>query len=168
MSERSDEIAELVGGQRSTNPAKPLSQVRVIVLRAQHDLERPAAAHQAREVLGASSSGNHTERRLELTENRRLSRGEPHVAGENELAADAADTSLDLGDGDEADSAHLVKQEPDPRFAGHLRRLTEFFHARDVDVCNEVAGVGALEHESLDAVVSIGLPNERDQVADQL
>src|SRR6185295_7453222 len=91
LGERSDEVSELVGGQRSIDPAVPFSQICVIVLRAQHDLERPGAAHEAREVLSASSAGNHTERRLELTENCRLSGGEPHVARQHELAANAAD-----------------------------------------------------------------------------
>src|SRR5215475_1421019 len=38
MSERSDEIAERVRGQRAIDPAIPLGQIRIIILRAQHDL----------------------------------------------------------------------------------------------------------------------------------
>ena len=70
MGERLDEIAERVGGQRSVDPAVPFSQFRVVVLRAQHDLERSGAAHEAREVLGSAPAGEQTERRLELTEDR--------------------------------------------------------------------------------------------------
>ena len=38
---------------------------------------------------------------------------------------------------------------------------------RHVDVGNEIVRVGALEHEHPDRVVSLGLLEERDQVADQ-
>jgi hypothetical protein len=48
MSERSDKVIERTGGQRSIDPAVPFSQLRVVILRAQHHLERPRAAHEAR------------------------------------------------------------------------------------------------------------------------
>src|SRR5262245_46202999 len=70
MSERSDKVIERAGGQRSIDPAVPFSQVSVVVLRAQHHFERPGAAHETREVLGGARAGDHTKRRLELTENR--------------------------------------------------------------------------------------------------
>jgi hypothetical protein len=40
-----------------------------VVLGAQQDLQRPGAAHQAREVLRGATAWDHAERRLELTEN---------------------------------------------------------------------------------------------------
>jgi NAD(P)-dependent dehydrogenase (short-subunit alcohol dehydrogenase family) len=46
-----------------------------VILRAQHDLERSGATHEASEVFCAARSGDHAERRLELTEDRRLARG---------------------------------------------------------------------------------------------
>jgi hypothetical protein len=99
-------------------PALSLSPI----LRAEHDLERPRAAHEAREVLGGAPAGEQTERRLYLTENRSLSRGKAHVARQHELAAGAAYATLDLRDGDEAACAQMAKQEGDRRFAGQLRR----------------------------------------------
>jgi predicted DsbA family dithiol-disulfide isomerase len=46
------------------------SQLRAVVLRAQHDLKRSGASHEAREVLGGAPARKQTERGLELTENR--------------------------------------------------------------------------------------------------
>ena len=117
----------------------------------------------------APAAGEHAERRLELAEDRRLARGEAHVARQHELAAGAADATLDLRDGDEAARAQMAKQERDRRFAGQLRRLRPVL--RDpghVDVGDEVVGVGAREHEHLDGVVGLGSLDEGDQIADQL
>jgi MFS family permease len=47
-----DELAELGGGRRAVDPAVALCELRVAVVRAEHDLERPAAPHEAGEVLG--------------------------------------------------------------------------------------------------------------------
>ena len=62
MGERSDEIVEGARGQRSVDPAVPFGQLRIVILRAQHDLERPGAAHEPREVLDGAAAGNQTER----------------------------------------------------------------------------------------------------------
>jgi hypothetical protein len=159
--ERCDEVAELVGRQRSIDPAVPFSQLRVVILGAQHDLERSGAAHEAREVLGGASAGEQTERRLELTEDRRLSRGKAHVAGQHELAAGAADATLDLRDGDEAAHAQMAKQEGDRQIAGQRRRLRPVFaDPSHVDVGNEVVGVGAREHEHPGGVAGLGALDE--------
>jgi hypothetical protein len=64
MRERSDEIVERLGGQCSIDPAVAFSQVRIVIIRAQHDLQRPCAAHQAREVLDAARAGDHAEPRF--------------------------------------------------------------------------------------------------------
>ena len=139
-----DEIAELVGGQRSVDPAVPFGQLRVVVLGAQHDLERSGAAHEASEVLGGAPAGEQTERRLELTEDRRLARGEAHVARQHELAAGGADATLDLRDGDEAACAQMAEQNGDRRLAGQLRRLRPVLgDPGQIDVGDEVVGVGA-------------------------
>jgi len=121
MSERSDKIAERVGGQRSIDPAVPLGQLRVVILSAQHDLERPRATHEAREVLGGARAGEKTEGRLELTEDRRLARGKARVARQNELDAGGAYATLDLSDGDEAAGAQTPKQAGERRFATSSR-----------------------------------------------
>src|SRR5205085_549125 len=99
------------------------SELRVEILRAQHDLERPGAAHEADEMLDAASAGDQTERRLRLTEDRRLARGKAHVQRQHELAAGGAHAALDLCDGDEAACAQMAKQEADRRFASQLRGL---------------------------------------------
>jgi hypothetical protein len=70
MSEPADEIAELVGGQRSVDPAVPLGEFRVVVRRTQHDLERAGAAHEPRQMLRGASAGGQAERGLELSEDR--------------------------------------------------------------------------------------------------
>src|SRR5262245_55564957 len=111
MSQGAHEIAERLGGQRSIDPAVPFGQLRVVILCAQHDLERSGAAHEPREVLEAACAGDRADRLLRLAENRRLSRGEAHVAREDELAARAPYTTLDLRDGDETACAQMTKQE---------------------------------------------------------
>src|SRR5262245_2445988 len=142
MSKRSDEIAERAGGQRSIDPTVPLSQLRVVILSAQHDLERPGAAHEAHEVLDAAPAGDGTEGLLQLAEDRRLARGKAHVARQHELAACATDTTLDLRYGDEAACAQPAKQECDRRFPGQLRRLVPvLLDLGYVDVRNKIVGI---------------------------
>src|SRR6266852_4866403 len=89
----------------------PFGQLRVVILRTQHDFERPRAAHEAREVLHAAPAGDHTERRLRLSENRSLSLGKAHVACQHEFAAGGPYAALDLRDGDEAACAQMAKQQ---------------------------------------------------------
>ena len=113
--------------------------------------------------------GISTERRLGLTENRRLARSKAHVARQHELAAGGAYATLDLRDGDEAACAQMAKQQGDRGFAGQLRCLLPvLFDLGHVDVGNEIVGVRALEHEHLDGVVGLGSLNEGDQIAHQL
>jgi hypothetical protein len=61
-------------------------------------------------VLRSAGAGEQTERRLELAEDRRLARGETHVAGQHELAAGTANPPFDLRDGDQAAGAEMMKQ----------------------------------------------------------
>jgi hypothetical protein len=127
------------------------------------------AAQEPHEVLRGAPAGEQTERRLDLSKDCCLSRGETHVARQYELAAGAAHATLDLRDADQAARAEMAKQEGDRRLADQFRRL--FPVRRDsshVDVRDEVVGVGAPEHEHLQRVVRLGALNERDQVADQL
>ena len=55
--ECSDKIAELRGGQCSIDPAVSLCELRIVILRAQDDLERTAATHETCEVLDAARAG---------------------------------------------------------------------------------------------------------------
>src|SRR5262245_34788343 len=108
-------------------------------------------------MLRAARSRNHTERRLELTENRRLSRGKAHIAGQNKLAADAAYATLDLSDGDEPACAQMTKHEGDGWLAGQpCRCLAVLLDPGHVDVGNEIVGVGALENDHPYSVVGLG------------
>ena len=118
-----NECAERARGQGSIDPAVPFSELCVVVLGAQQDLERAGAPHEPCEVLGGAAAGDLTERRLELRENGGLPRGEPHVAREHELAAARSHATLDLRDGDETARAQVAKQERDRRYAGELRRF---------------------------------------------
>src|SRR3981189_3227091 len=98
MSERVYEIIERVGGERPIDPAVPFSQLRVVILRTQHDLKRPRTAHEAHEVLGSAAAGDLTEGRLWLTENSCLSCRKAHVARQHEFAAGGPYAALDLRD----------------------------------------------------------------------
>ena len=62
----------------------------------------------------------------------------------------------------------MAKQEGDRPFAGQLRRLRSvLIDPGQVDVWDEVVGIGALEHEHLDLVVGLGALDEGDQIANQ-
>ena len=119
-------------------------------------------------MLDGAAAREQTERRLELAEDRRLARGEAHVARQHELAARGADATLDLRDRDEPARAQMAKQKGNRRFAGQLRCLRPVLpDPGQVDVGDEVVRIGALEHEHLDGVVGLGALNEGDQIADQ-
>jgi hypothetical protein len=60
--------------------------------------------------LDAAVAGDHAQCRLRPSENRRLAHGKVHIARQYELAAGAADATLDPGDGDEAACAQMAKQ----------------------------------------------------------
>jgi hypothetical protein len=112
-------------------------------------------------VLRGACAGDHADGRLELTENRRLPRSEPHVACQHELAANAAHATLDLRDRDEAAGAQVAKQEADRRLPGKFRRrLPVLFDPGYIDVSNEIIGVGAREHDYLDGIIGLGSLNE--------
>jgi hypothetical protein len=98
MRERADEAAQLGGRERAIDPPVAFRQFGVVVLRAEHDLERPP-------------------------EDRRLARGEAHVARQHELAAGAADAALDLRDRHQTADAEVAEQPRDRRLANELRRL---------------------------------------------
>src|SRR5262249_49420339 len=99
MRERSDELAELAGRQPTIAPAVSRRQIRLAVVRAQHHLERPGATHKTCQVLNTTRAGDQAEPLFRLTEDRRLSRGKAHIAGQHELATGAAHASLNLCDG---------------------------------------------------------------------
>jgi hypothetical protein len=169
MSQGFDEILKGIGGQRAVNPAVALGEIGVEVLRAQHHLQGSRATHEPREVLGGGAAGELTECRLELTENRRLASREAHVTRQNELTAGGANPTLDLRDADEPAGAQITKQKPDRCLAGQLRRLRPVpGDSIQVDMGDEIVGVGTLEDKHPDSVISLGVLNQRDQITDQL
>ena len=56
VSERPDEAFELGGGQRPVDPAVPLGELGVVILRAQHHFHRSRTTHQAGEVLNGTAA----------------------------------------------------------------------------------------------------------------
>src|SRR5262245_52944094 len=71
MSKGTDEIINLVGRQRAIDPAVSFGQICVIILGAQHNFERTPTTHKPCQVLRAARARNDSERRLELTKDRR-------------------------------------------------------------------------------------------------
>ena len=57
-----------------------------------------------------AATGQPTERRLELAEDRRLPSREAHVTRQGELAPGGADPALDLGDADQAARAQVPEE----------------------------------------------------------
>jgi hypothetical protein len=109
-----------------------------------------------------------SERRLELAEDRRLARRETHVACEHELVSGGTRSPLNLCDSNQPARAEAPEEETERRLASQFRRLLSIFRdPRYVDVGDKVVLIGAFENENPDTVVSLGLLEERDKVADQ-
>jgi DNA-binding transcriptional LysR family regulator len=106
-------------------PSVPLSlrQVRVIVIRAQDDLERPRSAHQPGQGLNPARAGDEAEPWLRLTEDRGLPFSEAHVARQREFAASTTYAPFDLCNRDESACAQIAEQHGDRGLARQLRRL---------------------------------------------
>src|SRR5262245_16507840 len=106
-------------------------------------------------MLDAAGTRARAERGFRLCEDRGLACRETHVACEYELAARAAHATRDLRDRHETAGAQISKQQADRCFASQFRRLFAVFpDPVDIDVRDEVIGVGALEDEYLDLFVS--------------
>src|SRR5262249_33669288 len=62
----------------------------------------------------------------------------------------------------------MAKHQANRRLAGQLCRLCPvLLDLGHVDVGNKIVGVGALEHERLDGVISLGLLNQGNKIADR-
>ena len=62
----------------------------------------------------------------------------------------------------------MTEEKRDRRFTRQLCGLLAVLRdTGDIDVGNEIIGVGALEYEHLDGVVGLSLVDERNQIADQ-
>ncbi|CAH2408188.1 hypothetical protein MES5069_660002 [Mesorhizobium escarrei] len=117
-------------------------------------------------MLGSARARDNAECCFELAKDRCLPRGEAHVAGQHELAAGAAHTALNFGDGNQAADTQASQQPRQRRLAGELNCLLPVFaEPGHVVVGYEMVGVGAPEHQNTEGVVGLGL--EGDQVADQ-
>ena len=109
--ERSDEIGERPGGQRSIETALAFGQFRIAIVGAQHDLECSGARHEASGMLDSSSPRDHTEARL-----RQPKIADSRVASAcrtpGQIRCRPADATFDRRDRDEAACAQMVKQRP--------------------------------------------------------
>src|ERR1700722_8387509 len=84
-----DEAVQFAVRKRSVDVTVSFRCISIKVVGAQNDFERAAASHQVRKALCASATGMKPNPEFGVAEFRVLARGETHVAGENELAADA-------------------------------------------------------------------------------
>ena len=130
-----DELSERVGRQRTVDPPVALSQIGVVVVRAQQDFERSRTTHDAGEVLGCTTAGYLPECRFELGEDRCLACGEPHVARQHEFAAGTTYAPFDLGDRDQMARAQVPEQRGDRCFAGQHRGLGPYSATRARSTC---------------------------------
>src|SRR5262249_48200113 len=111
VSERSDKLAEFAGGERSVDPAVSFSQRGGGIPRAQHNLERRGAPHEAGEMLHAAATRNDPKCRFRLSKDGRLAGGKAHVARQHKFIARGTDAALDLGDADETACAQVAKHQ---------------------------------------------------------
>src|SRR5258705_9046944 len=74
--------------------------VTIEVVGAENDFECAAAANQMGKAFGTPAARMHSDPDLGMTESRVLARREAHVAGEDKLAAHAADAASDLCEAD--------------------------------------------------------------------
>src|SRR5216684_5554394 len=95
-----DEAVQFGVGKRSVDITVSFRGVTIEVVGAENDFERPAAANQMGQALCASTARMQTDTKLGMAESRVLARREAHVAGEDELAADAAGAAPDFCDAD--------------------------------------------------------------------
>src|SRR5262245_3505530 len=111
MRERSNELTKCGLRHRSIDPAVSLGQVRVVVARAQHHLQRSRATHETRQVLYSACTGDEPEPFFRLTEDSRLSCGKAHITREREFAACTTHASFDLRDGHEPAVTQVAEQQ---------------------------------------------------------
>src|SRR5258708_2093733 len=95
-----DEAVQFGVGKRSVDITVSFRAIAIEVVGAENDFERPAAANQMGQALCASTARMQTDTKLGMAESRVLARREAHVAGEDELAADAAGAAPDFCDAD--------------------------------------------------------------------
>src|SRR6266404_3926713 len=95
-----DEAVQFGVRKRSVDITVSFRAIAIEVVGAENDFERPAAANQMGQALCASTARMQTDTKLGMAESRVLARREAHVAGEDELAADAAGAAPDFRDAD--------------------------------------------------------------------
>src|SRR6478735_3939903 len=93
-----DEVVELRFRDGSVDPAVLLGGVRVDVVPAEHDLDRPRPPDQKRKALGRAAARNQAEPNLGLAEDGLLPAREPDIAAERELATAPARPTTNDGD----------------------------------------------------------------------
>src|SRR6267143_1982405 len=96
--ERIHETIQLAVRKCTIDVSVALSGLAVEVVPAEHDFECATAADEKREAFGTAAAGMHPRPDFDLSQGRVLARCESHVAGEEELAADAPGPASDLRD----------------------------------------------------------------------
>jgi hypothetical protein len=96
-----DEAVQLGIRKGSVHITVSFRCIAIEVVGTQNDFERPPAPHQVRKALCASAPGMQPNPEFGVAELRVLARGEPHVAGKNELAAHAAHAAPDSCEADD-------------------------------------------------------------------
>jgi hypothetical protein len=107
--ERVDEAVQFGVWKRPVDISVSFRGVAVEIVRAENDFERPTATDQMWKTFRTAASGMQSHPDFGVAESRVLARREAHVAGEDELAADAPETASDLRDADHRDLVRRTK-----------------------------------------------------------
>src|SRR5258708_25628713 len=94
------EAVQLVVRKRPIDVSVSFSGLAVEVVRTEHDFERATPADERWKAFSAPAPGMHARADFHLRQGRVLSRGESHVAGEEELARYSTGPAPDLRDAD--------------------------------------------------------------------
>src|SRR6185295_15042688 len=134
------------------------SGLAVEVVRTEHDFERATPADERRKAFVAAAAGMHARADFHLRQGRVLSRGESHVAGEEELARYPAGPAPDLRDADNRRLGETNERIQQRREAGGPDSLEQaegplrVFHLKVSEI--EV-GIRALEYDDTKALAGV-------------
>src|ERR1700681_1130376 len=152
------EAVQLLVRKRPIDVSVSLSGLAVEVGRTEHDFERAASADERWKALGAAAAGMHARANFHLRQRRVLSRGESHVAGEEELARYSTGPAPDLRDADNprlGETNERIQQRreaggPDSFKQGEGSRRVFHLKVGEIEV-----GICALEYDDTKARASV-------------
>jgi hypothetical protein len=98
--ERVNKAVQLGVGKCLVDVSVSFRGVAIEIVRAQNDFERPTPTDQMWKTFRTTAAGMQSHSDFRLAESRIFARCEAYVAGEDELAAHAADAASDLRDAD--------------------------------------------------------------------